>query len=318
MLPISLMKKINGHDALVFLGFLVVSFSLWLLKAMGEVHETGIVVDVVVKNLPTGIELDNNEDVKIEVLVRDKGEELFDYKFGQSPQVVVDFEELSDDGNGNLKMNLSALVNRVSNALKPSSTFLRFKDEFLALQLKREVVTLPVKLKYDIETVKHYELVGVETSAEEVRITLPSSKAKMLKRIDLPDLSLKGLSNDTMLYVPLPKDKYVNYEPSVVGVKVQVAPYVAGSVRGRVAVRNNMFSMDIGNFCYMPDSVVVSYMAPASVAAGVTSDDFVIELDFLELLGEKNDSVQFKLQSFPLGIDKDDVRLIPEFVRCRR
>ena len=157
----SFLNKINGHDALVFMCFLFVSFSLWLLNALNERFETDIAVDVIVTNLPEGVELENQDDITVGIFVRDKGSELFDYKFREAPKLSIDYNDLTDNDNGTLTMHFTALENRVSNALKPSSTFLHFKDDYLTLQVKREMVMLPVKLNYDVETERHFELVDV-------------------------------------------------------------------------------------------------------------------------------------------------------------
>ena len=61
-----MIKKINGRNALLFMCFLFVSSSLWLLEAMNERFETDIAVGVVVTNLPEGAEVlwrSNDESV---------------------------------------------------------------------------------------------------------------------------------------------------------------------------------------------------------------------------------------------------------------
>ena len=312
-----MIKKINGRNALLFMCFLFLSSSLWLLEAMNERFETDIAVGVVVTNLPEGVELEEQDDICAQVYVRDRGNELFDYNFGNAPVVSVDFSELTDDGSGTLTMHFSALENRVSNALKPSSTFLHFKDDYLVLRVKRESVTLPVKLNYDVETEKHYELVSVEASVKEITITAPSSKVNEWEYIELPEFVIKGLSEDTLFRYSLPGDKYLRYDPSVIDVYLTVAPYVKRELRAGVNIVNRLFDLNIGDYYDIPDSVAISYLAPASVAYDVTDKDFRVELDFVELTGGKSDSIRFGLAKCPLSIEEGDVEIVPGFV-CRR
>lgn len=308
-------KKINGREALVFLCFLFVSFCLWLLKAMNERFETDIVVDVVVVNIPADVEFENQDAIGVEVFVRDRGTELLDYKIGNSPQIRVDFNELTDNGNGLYAMHFSSLENRISNALKSSSTFLHFKNDYLSLQLKRERVTLPVRLNYDVETKKHFELAAVETSVKEITVTAPSSRIKEWDFVELPEFVVRNLDKDSAFIYTLPQEKYVNYEPAKIDVFLSVSPYVSGMVTRRVHLVNRLFDLDLSNYCDIPDSVVISYLAPASVAGNINSNDFRVELDFVELTGGKNDSVYFKLAASPLSVEKSDVRIIPAGVR---
>lgn len=313
----SFLNKINGHDTLVFMCFLIISSALWLLNAINERFETDIVVDVVVTNLPEGVELENQDDLTIEVFVRDKGSELFDYIFGNAPKVSVDYKDLTDNGNGSLTMHFTALENRVSNALKPSSTFLHFKDDYLSLQVKRERVTLPVKLNYDVETGKHYELVDVQTSVKDITVVAPSSRVKEWEFVELPEFVIKGLDKDTSFTFPLPREKYLSYEPSVIDVHLTVAPYVSRNVKRRVNIVNRLFDLNLGDYYDIPDSVTVSYLAPASVADRITEEDLRVELDFVELTGGKGDTVHFRLASCPFSIEKDEVTITPGAV-CRK
>lgn len=313
----SFKSKINGHDTLVFICFLLVSFSLWLLNALNERFETDIAVDVVVTNLPEGVELENQDDITVGIFVRDKGSELFDYKFRNSPKLSVDYNDLTDNGNGTLTMHFTALENRVSNALKPSSTFLHFKDDYLSLQVKREMVTLPVKLNYDVETERHFELVNVEASVKEITVVAPSSKVKEWESIDLPEFVIKGLDKDTSFSFSLPRRKYFSYRPDVIDVHLAVAPYVSRKVTRRVNIVNRLFDIDLADHYDIPDSVQVSYLAPSAVADRVTDEDFRVELDFVELTAGQSDSVYFKISSCPFSVENGDVVVTPGFV-CRK
>ena len=313
-LSISSLRKINGHNLLVFLCFVIISSSLWLLNALNERFETDIVVGVVVTNVPEGVELEGQDDIGIDVYVRDRGSELFDYKFGNAPEVSVDFNDLTNDGNGNLSMHFSALENRVSNALKPSSTFLHFKDDYLLLQVKRERVTLPVKLNYDIETKRHYELIAVDASVREITLIAPSSEIKEWEMVELPEFVIKGLDKDTLFTYDLPGSRYSAYEPSKIDVHLTVAPYVDSKVTCRVNLVNRLFDLNLDDYYNIPDFVTVSYLAPASVAGSLADDDFRVELDFMELTGSKSDSVHFVLAKCPLSVERDDVTITPGFV----
>ncbi len=313
----SFKSKINGHDTLVFICFLFVSFSLWLLNALNERFETDIAVDVVVTNLPEGVELENQDDITVGIFVRDKGSELFDYKFREAPKLSVDYNDLTDNGNGTLTMHFTALENRVSNALKPSSTFLHFKDDYLTLQVKREMVTLPVKLNYDVETERHFELVNVEASVKEITVVAPSSNVKEWESIDLPEFVIRGLDKDTSFSFSLPRRKYFSYQPDVIDVHLAVAPYVSRKVTRSVNVINRLFDIDLADHYDIPDSVQVSYLAPSAVADRVTDEDFRVELDFVELTGGQSDSVYFKISSCPFSVENGDVIITPGFV-CRK
>ena len=91
----SSMKSEKGHNLFVFFCFLFVSFCLWLLKALNEKFETDIVVDVVVMNIPEGLELEEDV-VGVEVFVRDEGTKLVGYMFGANPQTNIDFKDLTE------------------------------------------------------------------------------------------------------------------------------------------------------------------------------------------------------------------------------
>lgn len=305
-------KSEKGHNFFVFLCFLFVSFCLWLLKALNEKFETDIVVDVVVVNVPEGLELE--EDVaEVEVFVRDEGTKLVGYLFGANPQISIDFKDLTDI-DGNLTMHVSTLENRVSNSLKPSSTFLHFKDDYLSLNVKRERKELPLKVNCDIETARNYELDAVVPSVPSVVVTAPPSRIVALEELQLPEIVLKGVRRDTVCTISFPKEKYVDYEPAQIELLVSVLPYVKKRTVCQVGIVNKPLDVESGEYYDVPDSVVVTYEVPASIAGDITAKDFEVGADFVELSDTKNDSVAFRIFKAPVSVERRDIKIIPEYV----
>ena len=305
-------KSEKGHNLFVFLCFLFVSFCLWLLKALDEKFETDIVVDVVVMNIPEGLELEEDV-VGVEVFVRDEGTKLVGYMFGANPQTNIDFKDLTDI-DGNLTMHVSTLENRVSNSLKPSSTFLHFKDDYISFKVKRERKELPLKVNHDIETARNYELDAVVPSVPSVVVTAPPSRIKALEELQLPELVLRGVRRDTVCTISFQEEKYVDYEPAQVDLLVSVLPYVKKRILCQVGIMNKPLDVELNGYYDVPDSVIVTYTAPASVAGDITVNDFGVGADFMELSDAKSDSVAFRIVRAPASVDKRDIKIVPEYV----
>ena len=309
-------RKIKGHDVFVFICFLFVSVCLWLLKAMNERFEADIVVDVVVTNVPDGVEIEDQDALGVDVYVRDLGSELVEYTFGKSPQIRVSFFDFKDN-DGKLSMPVSMLENRVAKSLKSSTTFLHFKDDSLQLSVRKISRELPLRVDYDIETARHHELVGVVPSVSTVVVTGPPSVVDGMQSVELPGLLLKNVRKDTLVIIPLSKERYIDYKPAEVAVQLSVAPFAVKSVISKVHVLGRDSGQEVQRYD-VPDSVLVCYRTPSSVTGGISGHDFRVEIDFADISGEKPDSVALKVVTIPSSVDRRDVVVVPAFVHRKR
>lgn len=304
-------KKPNkAQEFWVFLAFLFVSFCLWLMKVTNESFETNITVGVIVKHVPAGVELEN-DDVEIEVGVRAKGSKLLAYKLWKECSIVVDYADFADN-DGILSMPTSKLTNNIGSSLPAFFTFRYFEDDSLTVKIKKESVTLPVIFNPVIVAGNNVEYDGYRLSADSVIVTAPPAFLNGVENVHFGTDSVILVTRDTLLRCTLPQRRYVKYEPAVLTANIKASPYTMLNIRRRVqlvdTVSGEITPSDI------PDSVTVSCMLPPSMAAKVGKAHFNVYAAPGDIVKGERDTLRLRVSSLPPFVRRENVRVEPEYI----
>lgn len=303
-------KPNKGQEIWVFLVFLFVSFCLWLMKVTNENFETSIPVGVIVKHIPPGVELEN-DDVEIEVGVRAKGSKLLAYKLWKECNIVVDYNDFADN-DGVLSLPTSKLTNNVEGSLPPFFSFKYFEDDSLILRVRKESAVLPVLFKPVIVAGRNVEYNGFVLSADSVTVTAPPAFMHGMENVEFVTDSLVTVTKDTVLNFAFPKRKYVGYEPDRLTASIKASPYTVVSVKRKLQLVD-MHSSDV-NMLSIPDSVTVSCLLPPSRVADVGEAHFAVYAAPGDIINGERDTLRFKVASLPPFVRRENVRVEPEYI----
>lgn len=305
-------EKVNkGHDILVFLVFLVISFCLWLLKVSNEDFETNVVMNVIVEEVPDGLEL-QEDDIELNVGVKAKGSKLLAYVFGKAGSIEVAFSDFADD-DGVLSIETSKLANKVEAAMPPGFSFKYFADESLIVYVKKESVSLPVKFDSNIVAGKNVEYGGVELHPEKVTVMAPPSMLEGLEFVSFKSIPNIKVLKDTVLEYTLPQKKYMAYEPSVLTVKIKASPYSNIKVMRKLQILDMPLS-HIAKLYGFPDSIEVSCLIPPSMASKVAKEHFKVSAHSSDVRKGTKDTLFLNVGSLPSFVKEDNVKLQPEYI----
>lgn len=310
-------EKNRMRNFLVFMVFVLVAFSLWMLKVLNEKYETDITVAVAVTGIPEGVELDVEEDgVELLVYVEDYGSKLLKYMFGDSPEVTVDYSEFKDD-NGRLSIPVSLLENRVVSSLHQSTELQHFQNEVLEVRIKKNERYLPVDCMYDIAAVEHLELKSVKFEPEKVRVTAPPSFFYKNDAVEYEPIVADSVFKDTVFYVDaLECGKYVDVEPQRVKVSVDIEPLAQIRIMvplTRINVpADSLKALNLASVYNVPDSVAVKFEVSHKHSKQIDKKAFSVVLDFNDFARQDRKSpVYFYLKSFPKYLDANGISLEP-------
>lgn len=304
--------KVNkGHDLLVFLVFLLVSFCLWLLKVSNENFETKVAVGVTVIDMPEGLEL-QDDGVELEVGVRAKGSKLLSYMFHKEAAIEIPYSDFTDK-DGVLSIETSKLTNMVEAAMPLEFTFKYFEEEALVAHVKRTSVMLPVKFESDVVARKNVEYSGIELNPEMVTVIAPPSMLEGMEYVLFGAGSKIKVAGDTVLTYTLPKKKYISYEPSVLTARVKATPYSKVSVMRKLQIED-MPMEHIANLYDLPDSVKLSCLLPPSLAGKVDKEHFRVSLHASDIRKGAKDTLFFRVSELPSFTKEENVMLNPEYV----
>ena len=123
----------KSREFLVFLLFVFLSSSFWLLLVLNDEYETEVTIPFRMKNVPENVVLTSELPQELKVGVKDRGTVLVNYLLGQTfYPVTIDFEDYADRGN-QVRFLSRSLDKRISSQFNQSTKLLSVKPDTLEL-----------------------------------------------------------------------------------------------------------------------------------------------------------------------------------------
>ena len=164
----------KSREFLIFLFFVFVSFSFWLLQVLNDDYETEISVPLKMKNVPENVVLTSELPTVLKVTIKDRGTVLVNYLLGQTVYPVsVNFEDYVDRGS-QVRIPSMTLDKRIASQLNQSTKLLAIKPDTLEyIYTKGKAKKIPVKLCGDVETERQYYIADVVCLPDSVMVYAP-------------------------------------------------------------------------------------------------------------------------------------------------
>ena len=303
-------KKDKGRDLLLFIGFMVVSSCLWLLKVAGENLEAEISIGITVENLPQELQLEDEAELRATVMA--DGADLIAYMLGKELRMVVDYNDMQYI-DGRLTIPTSQLVNSAASSLPGSFTFRYFKDNVLVMRTNQLTVALPVMMGSSLVAADGLELGDVELRPKTVKVTAPSTMFRNLSFIEFATDSLTLIERDTVLYCYLQQSKFVKYEPAMLEARVKTEPFVSVSLTRTVDISQVCGGLE-DSLCLLPVPVTVTCKVPKSMVEEL--GDEYLKVGAVAQGGSAGvpDTVRFGVSALPFFVKEGAVSIEPEYV----
>ena len=123
----------KSREFLIFLFFVLVSFSFWLLQVLNDDYETELSIPLKMKNVPENVVITTELPKELKIGVKDRGTVLVNYLLGQTLYpVILDFEEYADKGS-RVRIPTLALSKRIAGQLNQSTRLFGIKPDTLEI-----------------------------------------------------------------------------------------------------------------------------------------------------------------------------------------
>lgn len=302
--------KDRERNFLVFLVFLLISSCMWFFKVIGERLEADIPVGVIVKNMPQELQLE--KDAELDVVVKADGGDLVAYMLGRKQVLVIDYNDM-EYSDGRLTIPTSQLVNNIASTLPGSFSFRYFKENFLALEVERQTVSLPVVLSSSFVAADGLELGKVEFVPENVTVTAPSSMLQEMSFVQFGNDSVVEIGKDTVMSYILEQKKFVKYNPTVLTARVKTEPYMSVSYSRMVEI-SDYFAGNSEALCILPVPVTVRCSIPGSLLGEVRDGQIKVNVVSISSSAAGKDTLRFGVDALPFFIKEDRVVIEPEYI----
>lgn len=272
----------NSREFLIFLFFVFVSFCFWLLQVLNDNYETEFSIPVRLKNVPDNVVMISDLPSDIRIGVGDRGTVLVNYMWGQTfYPVTVDFTEYAYKGN-HVQIPASLLTRKITSQLNQSTKILSIKPdtlEFIYTQGKGKKI--PVKLQGSVKADRQFYISDTIYSPDSIMVYAPKNVLDTISVAYTETVDIEHLSDTMRRRVDLKPVKGARFMPSYNDVTFWVDVYAEKTVEVSVVGSNFPSGKILRTF---PSKVQVTFQVGLSHFKEVTADDFVVEVDYNELL----------------------------------
>ena len=287
----------KSREFLVFLLFVFLSSSFWLLLVLNDEYETEVTIPFRMKNVPENVVLTSELPQELKVGVKDRGTVLVNYLLGQTfYPVTIDFEDYADRGN-QVRFLSRSLDKRISSQFNQSTKLLSVKPDTLELIYTRaKAKKVPVRLRGEVKAERQFYISDIVYSPDSVMVYAPNEILDTITAAYTENLYLEQVADTTHRRVNLKPVKGARFTPSYNDVTFYVDIYSEKSVEVPVMGINFPDDKTLRTF---PSKVQVTFQVGLSQFKHVTEEDFKVVVDYNTLAGNGNEKCKLHLLESP-------------------
>ena len=303
-----------SRDFFVFLFFLVVSATFWLLQTLDETFESELRVPIQLVDVPEDIVITTPLPDELAITVRDRGATFLRYWRHRIEPIEFSYPDyVSSRTKGYVRIPESDVLNQLAGRLQGSSKVLDIQPDTLEFYFNHGKSTMvPVRIDGVVETDSRHYLLSVTTEPQEVEVFASSSVLDTLTFVPTETLNLNNLSENKTLNVRLHPIRGAKVEPSTVQLTATVDVYIEQTVEVPIVSLNFPGGKHLRTF---PANARVTYTVGYSRSKKIDRSSFVCAVTYEEILAlqqQGQTKIPLRLRSTPDEII--DVRLEPREV----
>ena len=291
----------KSREFLIFLFFMFVSFSFWLLQVLNDDYETEYTVSLRMKDVPDNVVLTSELPSKMKITLKDRGTVLVNYSLGQGLMpLTLDFAEYSDKGN-QVRIPSMTLAKKISAQLSQSTKLVAIKPDTLEfIYTKGAAKTVPVKICGTITPERQYYVSDTIFSPDSVRVYAPKSILDTITAAYTKTIDFEEVSDTVCKRVSFASVKGARFIPDYSDLTLKVDVYAEKTVDVPVVGVNFPHDKVLRTF---PSKAKVTFQIGLSRFMEVGADDFQVVVDYDDLQNEDGDKCKLQLKEIPKGVN---------------
>ena len=272
-----LFSTIN-KEFLIFLFFLVLSTTYWIMSVLNDTMEREIVVPVQLTEIPDNAIVLSDETIPLKVTVRDKGYTVAAYLFGDEPSTVkLPFATYARSEQKCMVSN-AELTKLVSSQLYSSTKILSIKPEKLEFPYNQgQHKRLPVMLKGTVKPADSYHLARMTFDPDSVTVYSSPSILDSLRVAYTELVNIHNFNDTIQRKVKLTAIRASKIVPEEITLTLYPDILIEGSAMVTVTPINVPEGYTMRTF---PSQIQVDYVVGASRYNSVDVSRFTIYADY--------------------------------------
>ena len=278
---IFLLRK-ESREFLIFLFFVFVSASFWLLQTLDDHYETEFSVPLKLKNVPEDVVITSDLPSDLRVTVSDRGTVLINYMLGRTfYPVVVNFDEYADGTSAYVRVPYTDVMKKVTMQLNTSTTLVSMKPDTLGFVCAKGIAKkIPVKLDGTVAAARKYYISDIRFQPDSVVVYAPKAVLDTIHAAYTIPVELKDVSDTLRNQVALKHVYGAKFVPNVSDLTVLTDMYAEKTVEVPVTGVGFPAGKVLRTF---PSKVQVTFQVGLNRFKEVNAIDFAVEVDYKNL-----------------------------------
>lgn len=296
------------HNVVLFLVFVAVSALFWVILALNDSAQASFNVRVAVVNCPDSVTFISDIPEKIHVSVRDKGSTLWRNRY-RHPAMNINFEEYATDGV--LKYSKNDIVTSLKTIFGSASQIISISRDSIHLDYTtNKGKRVPVVVNGTILAASGSVIEGqLKPQPSNVLVYGEQSVIDTIHRVMTEQISMRELSETTVVEVELQRIKEARVIPSVVSVTVPVEPLVRKEALITITPENVPYGESLLLF---PSKVPVTYYVAMSRLGDNDDPNIELLVDYNSIRHSSSGKLHVRVSKYPdrlknLSLQNDSV-----------
>lgn len=292
--------RIVNKEFLVFMFFLAMSASFWLLMTLNETFERELLVPLRMVSVPDKVVITDPLPDTIKVTVRDKGYSLLPYVYGDViTSVNVPFDIYARPG-GKGSITIGELQKLLRNVFYASTTIVSVKADKLDFAFNMGASKrVPVVLDGNIEAADKYYLARTIISPDSVDVYASDAILSKIKEVYTSHLDIDNLEDTLVKTVYISRIKGVKAVPNSVKVTFCADVLVEKVIDVPISAVNMPDGLLLRTF---PGHVSVKVVVGRGLLSAVRPENFRVVVDYNEVSEHPSDKCKLNLSVIPRGV----------------
>ena len=290
-----------NREFLVFLFFILVSATFWLLETLNEDYENEISIPVEYVNVPDNVVITSDVPSEIKARIADKGFTLFNYYIlsKKSEPVKVNFLDYQEKGNS-VRITSTEIQKQLLKILESSSRLVSFKPEgFEMVYTRGQAKRVPVRLKGSVTAKQQYDITDIAFSPDTLTIYAPEDILDTIHVVFTAPISYHELSDNLSFDTEMTRPRNVKFVPDKVTVQVSVAQLTEKTVEVPIHTINVPAGKIMRTF---PSKAKITFQTVLSNFDKVNASDFYICVDYNTLISSASNRCTLEASEYPSAI----------------
>jgi hypothetical protein len=269
-------SRFQWREVLIFLFFLLLSFTFWVLQSMQEEYEIQLQIPISYKDMPSDMAFVRTPPAAITARVRDKGSVLLNYTLGQKRASITLSMRDTSVPNNTLLLSAKDIEGILMKQLIPTTNLLSFAPEQIEIPYsKLKSKKLPVSFDGDIHTEPGFLVSGdIVITPSMTEVFAPDVVLETLTSIQTVYTEIDKGNRTLTLKLKLRKTDGATFDPDKVSVTIPIEEFTQKTLELPVVCRDIPQGYAIRMF---PSTVKVTCNVPLSLFKDLSESDFLLE-----------------------------------------